>query len=415
MADTASDPIMQLSPAPVQSDYARRDLGIAFFESRYKKDPADMITPRRLSAEYLQRYREKGDIGDVLRAEAAAKTSLVALPRNNVAGDMALASADIALHRFAAAKVLTQHAYAADPSNPNVAMAIASIDLEMGQYDEAQRLIETNAAKSDISTSVITSRWDEISGHLDEAQRLLVRAMHYADSIYEFPAERRAWFHFRLGELKYLGGDNAGAIASERDAIAIYPNDFYAWQALARIASADKRHDEAEAAAKTAAALVPSPEVLGILADEQTARGETQDAAASRAQIDAVEKLGNAQHVNDRLIAMYFADHNVRTSDAYAIAKRELAVRDDIYAEDTLAWCAAKAGRWDEARRAAQKALRFDTQDPRMQYHAGIIAQHAGDTAEAVKRFNRALALNRNFSATQADDARTRLEALKKG
>ncbi|GAC1542492.1 MAG: hypothetical protein NVS2B17_21100 [Candidatus Velthaea sp.] len=281
--------------------------------------------------------------------------------------------------------------------------------------DEAQRLIETNAAKSDISTSVITSRWDEISGHLDEAQRLLVRAMHYADSIYEFPAERRAWFHFRLGELKYLGGDNAGAIASERDAIAIYPNDFYAWQALARIASADKRHDEAEAAAKTAAALVPSPEVLGILADEQTARGETQDAAASRAQIDAVEKLGNAQHVNDRLIAMYFADHDVRTSDAYAIAKRELTVRDDIYAEDTLAWCAAKAGRWDEARRAAQKALRFDTQDPRMQYHAGIIAQHAGDTAEAVKRFNRALALNPNFSATQADDARTRLEALKKG
>ena len=88
-------------------------------------------------------------------------------------------------------------------------------------------------------------------------------------------------------------------------------------------------------------------------------------------------------------------------------------MRDDIYAEDTLAWCAAKDGKWDVARNAVSKALRFDTEDPRIQYHAGVIAAHFGDDAEAKRRFTRALALNPSFSATGADDARAQLARLK--
>jgi len=158
---------------------------------------------------------------------------------------------------------------------------------------------------------------------------------------------------------------------------------------------------------------VPSPETLGILADAQAAQGDASAAAAHRAEIDAEEKIGNAQRVNDRLIAVYLADHGERPADAYAIARRELLVRDDIYAEDTLAWCAARAGKWDVARAASAKALRFDTEDPRIQYHAGVIAQHFGDAAEAARRYARALALNPDFSATQAAVARAQLVLLK--
>jgi tetratricopeptide (TPR) repeat protein len=107
------------------------------------------------------------------------------------------------------------------------------------------------------------------------------------------------------------------------------------------------------------------------------------------------------------------ADHGLRPAEAYAIARRELAIRDDVYAQDTVAWCAARAGKWSVARAASAKALRFDTEDPRLQYHAGVIAQHFGDTAEAVRRYTRALALNAAFSATQADDARLQLARLR--
>ncbi len=413
-AANAADPVMMLTPAPVKSDFQYRDSNVAFLESRYKKNAQDMIVPRMLSGEYLQRYRERGDIGDILRAKAAAQTSLAVMPRDNMAGDMALANADLALHQFRAARTHIASARAVQPDNSDFALSEASVDLELGAYDAARRLVDASRGKGAGAEDVIVARWDELTGHVADAQQRLDHAMHFSDSLYDMPAERRAWYHFRMGELRYLGGDNAGAIAAEHDALAIFPTDIFALGALARFELAQKDYLAAEDAAQRGVALLPSPETLGILADAQAQRGATAAAGATRAEIDAEEQIGNAQHVNDRLIAVYLADHNVRPADAYAIARRELAVRDDIYAEDTLAWCAAKAGKWDIARAASLKALRFDTEDPRMQYHAGVIAQHFGATAEATARYTRALALNSQFSATQADDARAQLAVLRK-
>lgn len=408
----SADPIMLLTPAPVKADFAYRDSNVAFLESRYRKNAQDMIVPRMLSSEYLQRYRERGDIGDVLRAQAAAQQSLAAMPHDNMAGDMALASADLALHRFREARSLIQTARRVQSDNKDFALSEASVDLELGEYDAADKLIEANTGKGAGAEDIIASRWDEITGHVADAQTRLDHAMHFSDSLYDMPAERRAWYHFRMGELKYLTGDNAGAMAAERDALAIFPADFFALNALARFQLADKQYAAAQETAQKAVALVPSPETLGILADAQTAQGDRTGAGGTRAEIDAEATIGNAQHVNDRLIAVYLADHGLRPAEAYAIAQREIAVRDDIYAEDTLAWCAAKAGKWDIARTASAKALRFDTEDPRLQYHAGVIAQHFGDKSAAVHRYSRALTLNPQFSSTQTDDARRQLSSI---
>ncbi|MGD0473702.1 MAG: hypothetical protein ABSB70_10845 [Candidatus Velthaea sp.] len=408
----SADPVMRLTPAPVKPDYRYRDSNVAFLESRYKKNAQDMIVPRMLSSEYLQRYRERGDVGDVLRAQAAAQQSLAAMPRDNMAGDLALASADLALHRFREARALIEAARRVQPDNKEFAFSEASVDLELGDYDAARKLIDANSGKGAGSEDVVVSRWDEITGHVSDARARLDHAMHFSDSLYDMPAERRAWYHFRMGELDYLAGDNAGAIAAEGEALAVFPTDVLALNALARFELADKQYAAAAQAAQRAVALVPSPETLGILADAQTARGDRAGGDVTRAELDAEAKIGNAQHVNDRLIAVYLADHGVRPSEAYAIARRELAVRDDVYAEDTLAWCAARAGKWDVARAAAAKAVRFDTEDPRLQFHAGVIAQHFGDAAQANRRFQRALTLNSHFSATQADDARARLTSI---
>jgi tetratricopeptide (TPR) repeat protein len=226
---------MQLAPVPVEHDYLTRDANVAFLESRYKKDPADMITPARLSGEYLQRYREAGDIGDVLRAEAAARESLRVLPaQRNAFGDGALASAELTLHKFHAAKAALLSVAHLQGNGSAGDMALASIDLELGEYDGARRIIDGNVARLSPLAAVAAARWYEISGRLPEAERLVDRAAHYADSIFDVPAERRAWNHFRLGELHFLHGDNDGAIAEEHAALALFPNDFLALGALAR-------------------------------------------------------------------------------------------------------------------------------------------------------------------------------------
>ena len=52
-------------PAAVLPDYLYRDKTIAFFEQRVARDPADQISARMLAQQYMQRFREAGDIEDI--------------------------------------------------------------------------------------------------------------------------------------------------------------------------------------------------------------------------------------------------------------------------------------------------------------------------------------------------------------
>ena len=373
-ARAPAPPVAVLTPAPVKPDWNVRDANIAFLESRAGKLRNDFLTPRMLSGEYLQRYRERGDLGDVLRAEHAARMSLAAMPQRNVAGDVALASALLTLHRFRDAKAAVAEARHTEPDNTALAAEEAGLELELGDVEGARRLI--GAHHGDPAFDVVTARLDEETGRLAEARALLDGAMRRADAIYDTPAERRAWFHARAAELAYAAGDHAAARRAAQAGLAIFPNHLRALTILARVELATGHTAEAEDAAKRAAAIQSNPEVLGMLADAQAARGENDAAAATRDELFAVERIGNAQHVNDRLIAVYEADHRVRVADAYAIATRELAVRDDVYAEDTLAWAAARSGHWDVARNAIARALRYGIEDPRIRAHAAEIAAH---------------------------------------
>ena len=374
-ASASDSAVAAMTPAPVKPDWKVRDANVAFLESRAGKVRGDMLTPRLLSAEYLQRYRERGDLGDALRAEHAARLSLAAMPHRNVAGDAALASALLTLHRFREAKAAILYARRSEPDNAALAAEEASLDLELGDVDGARRLI--GSARGGPAFDVATARFDEETGHLADARALVDRAMQRADAIYDTPAERRAWFHARAAELAFEAGDRAAARRDAHDALAIFADHLRALTILARVNLADGKNAEAAAAAQRAAAIQPNPEVLGMLADAQAAQGDDRAAAATRDEIFAVERISNAQHVNDRLIAVYEADHRVRVADAYAIAKRELTVRDDVYAEDTLAWAAARAGRWDVARTAIARATRYGIEDPRIRAHAAEIAAHA--------------------------------------
>jgi len=79
-------------------------------------------------------------------------------------------------------------------------------------------------------------------------------------------------------------------------------------------------------------------------------------------------------------------------SSAVARAQADLEVRSDVYAWDALAWALYHAGRLDEAAGAATQALVLGTPDPRLAYHAGMIAAARGETEEARRFLTQALA-----------------------
>jgi tetratricopeptide (TPR) repeat protein len=407
---TAGDPTAGPTPAPLRDDVTIRARTIAFEESRLALDGQDQITPRLLAEQYLQRYRERGDVGDVLRAQAQAQRSLRIQPQGNVAALQELASAQLALHQFHAALATARAARRWAPADPSLAMGEASLDMELGEYAAARALVaHTRDAEA---TTGVAARLAEVTGDLPRAQVLLGRAARRVDAIYGMPNERRAWYHVRLGELAFEAGDAEDALREEAVALERFADDAQALTDAARFDAALGRWSEARVFAEHAVRITPSPENLGLLADAQQRLGDRADADATRDEIVAVERIGNAQHLVDRLLASYYADHGVRLEDAYAIAARDAASRPDVYAEDTLAWAAARAGRWDVARIAARRALAWNTPDARMWYHAGVIAEHDGDRPRALADDRRALALNPHFQAIFADDARRRIAGL---
>lgn len=408
----SADPVMAQTPAPLRDDALVRRDTIAFEERRLGRDPADPITPRMLGEQYLQRYRERGDVGDVVRAEAMARRSLVAQPRGNVAALGVLAGSLLTLHRFREARAAVREARFYAPDNPGLAMEEASLDMELGAMSPARDILLRYGNGATPESEIAASRYDELTGRLADARVLLDRASHRVDAIYDVPAERRAWFHTRLGELAFNAGDTNAAIEEERTALARFPGDAKAWTDLGKFDAANGDWNDARDDAQHAVSLIPSPENLGLLADAQAALGDGDAAAATRDEIDAVARIGNAYHLADRLLAVYYADHDTHHADAYAIAKRELAARDDVYAQDTLAWTAARAGLWNVAADAARNATATNIEDPHVWYHAAFIADHRGDRAAAIAAYRHALNLNPHFDPTKAPIAKSRLATL---
>ena len=404
---SAAPPVPLATPAPVQRDDLTRGKVIAFYERRMRAAPGDGWIARMAAAQYLQRYREHGDAGDLDRAERAARRSLAVLPYNNAAAQQALASVYLAKHEFRRSLAMEEAAAGRRRGEAASTVRIASLELEIGNVAKARGLLASLPFDpyENVARDTVQARYDELTGKLSQARVELARATIQLDSMIDAPAENRAWYHFRAGELAFEAGATDEAVAQQRRALEIYPTYPRAYGFLARVYGATHRWPDALEAATRASDLLPQPDSLGYKFDAQKALGDERGAAETLAEIDAVAKLGGPR-INDRLLAQFYSEHGLHQSQAFTIAKRDLAVRDDVFAEDTLAGCAIALGRWDVARIASRKATANGTEDARIWYHAGLIARHDGNTVPARRWFAKALALNAQFHPFYAAEAR---------
>ncbi|MGA8574605.1 MAG: tetratricopeptide repeat protein [Candidatus Cybelea sp.] len=401
-------------PAPIPTDYRLRNETVAFYEAQARLDSDDQITRRVLGAEYLQRFRETGDLNDVTRALAVAERSLVLQPQGNVAALGVIASSDIALHRFDAALSAQRQAIDAAPFDDGARAQTASILMEVGRYDEAQRILAHPLQDGANPTWMsIRARYDELTGNLTGARVQMAQATALVDRMISINAYTRSWYHLRDAQLAFEAGDGVTAEREFREALHVFPDNAMALLFAAKFYRA--RHDwpHALASATRSAELYPLPQALGYEADAQRALGDEESATTTDALIRAEQRLFNAQGVNDRLLAIYYAEHREHLGDALTAARADLGKRgDEIYADDTMAWVLAAMGRWHEARRYAKRATRYGTQDPELQYHAGVIAWYAGDRSEAQRRLRAALAADSAFHPFYAADARRLLTKM---
>jgi len=155
---------------------------------------------------------------------------------------------------------------------------------------------------------------------------------------------------------------------------------------------------------------VPSIEVVIALGDVYTKTGNGEKAAEQYKLAEFIEqKLGN---LDQRRLALLWADQDTKLDEALAIAEREHKARKDIYTADVYAWCLYKKGNFQAAKTAITEAMRMKTKDARMFYHAGMIEKGLGNSKAAKDFLQKSLQTNPSFDLLQAEKAKAALQEL---
>jgi len=423
---SAGDPRAAGLPAAVllPDDTRAQEQAIRFFEDRLRSDPEDARAYASLAGYHLQRLRDTNNTQYLTRALGAAQSSLAVVPDvRNIAGLTVLAQAELSAHEFIAARDRAQRLIELDPSKGASYGILGDALLELGDYEPATEAFRQMAARGrSTGTEARLARYASLRGETEVARRHLFSALALTLNLPSPPREPVAWSRWQLGELAFGAGDYATAERHYRDALTTFPGYLQAVASLGRVRAAQGDLPGAIKQYEDAIQRFPDPAYVAALGDLYTLTGRHRDAAN---QYELVEQIGRltaattataatteasgSSGLNDRQLALFYADHDLKPEEAYALAAREYEVRRDIYGADALAWTALKAGKLAEAQAAIEQALRLGTKDARLFYHAGMIARAAGDQPAARTHLERALALNPQFDPLQAAIARRAL------
>jgi tetratricopeptide (TPR) repeat protein len=112
-------------------------------------------------------------------------------------------------------------------------------------------------------------------------------------------------------------------------------------------------------------------------------------------------------------LVLFYANHDLKLTEALELAEKEIAVRQDIYGYDAWAWALYKNGQYAKAAEAAEQALQLGTRDALLYYHAGMIYQGLGDAEHAQALLAEALLINPYFDLMQTRLAQAALDQLR--
>jgi tetratricopeptide (TPR) repeat protein len=391
------------------------DARIRFLQDALRDDEtrSDGPAATMLGQVYLQKARETGDPSYYPKAEALFHQALAAGEETDAL--VGLGTLALARHQFTAALQWGERARDGNPYHAPAYGVVADAQIELGRYDDALATVQAMVdLRPDLSSYARVSYLRELMGDRPGA----IAAMEQAAVAGSGYAENVVWVQVQLGNLRFDGGDLAGAEREYTAALAAVPTYAPALAGQGKVAAARGDLDRAAALYAEAVRTIPLPEFVIAYGDVLGAAGREDDAAAQYALVAAIQQLHKANGVDTDLeLALFTADHG-RPEDlprAVAQTRAQVAARPSIVAWDTLAWTLYRSGDLDGAAEASERALQLGTENAMLFFHAGAIAAARGETDMAIDYLERALALNPHFSLRYADEARATLERLQGG
>lgn len=390
------------------SEISTTDPRIQKAQNAIEKNPDAASGYNNLAVAYVKSARETGDFSLNSKAETALNRSLEVEPDNLIALKFK-ASLNLTFHRFQDALELGTQLQKNNPNDAFIYGVLTDANVELGNYEEAvkagQQMVNL---RPNMESYARVSYLRSLHGDSDGAIEAMISAAQAADPE---DKETRSWIAVRLGDefLKIGKYDAAGKYYDA--ALKIFPNYHYALAGKGRGMAARGDYENAVKVLTESNNRVPNVESVILLGDIYTKIGKADEADKQYELARFIEQqFGN---IDQRRLALLWADHDTKLDEALAIAKREHDARKDIFTADIYAWSLYKKGQFQEAKAAITEAMRLKTKDARIFYHAGMIEKGLGNKKDAAAFLQRALKLNPAFDVLQAETAKNALAELK--
>jgi tetratricopeptide (TPR) repeat protein len=388
------------------------DNRVSTLQERLKQNPNDQAAYVQLGAAYLQKARETGDPTYYTQTEGVLQRALELKPQD-LSALVQMGALDLSRHQFHEALALGQQAQALNSTIPIIYGVIGDAQTELGLYDQALQSVQVMVdMRPDLSSYSRASYVRELHGDVAGAIEAMRRAVRAGGP----NAENTNWTRVQLGNLYFNSSRLTDAETQYTEALAAYPGYVHAIASLARVHAARREYDEAIKLYIDVVNRFPLPEYVIALGDVYEAAGRMSEAQQQFNLVRAIERLYVANGVDTDLeTALFEADHyqDQDMNEILARAQRALDKRSTIYAKDVMAWALYQAGQYAAADDFSRQALQLGTQDALLLFHAGMIADRLGHTAEAQADLEQALSINPNFSIRYRDLAQNTLSTLR--
>ena len=312
-------------------------------------------------------------------------------------------------HLFTQSMEFANQALALDEMNHTAVGILGDAELELGSYDSAldhyQKMMDLRPDLSSWSRGA-HALW--VTGDKSKAIWLMERAIKAGSPF----AENTAWCRAQLALMLFNDGALPAAAQILEPALLATSLNPHVLLAAGRIALARGDFDAARKHFESLLENGPHHEALVRLGDLHASQGHQAEADKCFAAVESLHASTVASGGHDHMaMAKFYADHDRNLPEAVRLAEQHKDSRN-VLELDVLAWVYHKNGDQARAIAAMKRALRLNTQDAEMHFHAGMIAATAGDTTSASKHLQTALSLNPQFHPQFATLAAKTLEKL---
>ena len=396
-----------------QNPGSATDKIIDFYKAQIKRSPDDYFNYNRVGELYIRKARETGQLSYYDKAEEFLNYALV-LNSHNYPSYIYLGQVSSSRHDFAQTLRHAQKAIEINDIEDSAYGIMGDAYIELGKYEKAKKAYE-KMAKLEPSLFSLSrlSHIKDIIGDTEGSINDMKKSISYGIR-HRLPKENIAWAEVILGSIYFNKGDLKNAEIHYKKSLSLLRNYYLALEHIAELNAVKGNYKQAIKVYNLVLEINPNPDFHVAIADVFEKMGNKEKSREHyEIATDKYEYQLNSGF-NGYLghHARFYADSEIDLQKALQLAKRDLEIKKDVHAYDTLAWVYYKLGDYERALSYCRESLKQGTKDAGIYFHAGMINYKAGNFSDAKKYLDLSLKTNPYFDMNSPDQAKAVIKQI---